>query len=156
MGTHYERGLALYNNARYEQALKEFHEELAESPGSSEARCLIACCLLALRQSRGALQFAREAVGLSPDDWFCHHVLALAALHDGGRLTKDVLAIFLASISLNPDAVPNYVRLAEVYVFNTNWREAKLWIERAYPFLLNMPIFLPYLDGACFTSAKLT
>lgn len=130
MGTHYERGLALYNNARYDQALKEFHEELAETPGSSEARCLIACCLLALRQFSVAVRFAREAVSLSPDDWFCHHVLALSALHDRGYLTKDVLAIFLASISLNHTAVQNYVRLAEVYVFNSKWREAKPWIER--------------------------
>lgn len=130
MGEHYKRGQALYENARYDEALRQFQDELAEFPNSPDANYMVACALLATNKPEAALRYAQEAVRLAPNSSFAYHVLGRVMLQHHGQLTKKVLDIFNVSISLDPDDIQNYSYLAGVYLFNSRWAKARPIIER--------------------------
>lgn len=136
------RGFHLYNAQHYQEAAAMFLEVLRDDSQNAEAQAMLALCLVEQKQWRPAVQAARLAVELDPEEPLAHKALALVYLR-ANRLDEAHAAITTA-LSLDPDNA-DYWRLAGV--LNTRrfeWKEALEAAERGLqcqpgrPSLLNL------------------
>ena len=130
MGVHYSRGLVLYQQRRFEDALKEFDCELGDFPGCPQTTCMKACCLDAMQKTDEALFWARSAVGLNPQNSLAFHILGRTLYRKKGYPQKDVLEAFKTAISLDSNDVQTYWYLAQIHMYASRWKQALMWAER--------------------------
>lgn len=62
------RGIQLYKEEKYREAIREFYNALGEDPGSSAAHFNLACCYSILRDAKDAYFHLAKAVELGFDD----------------------------------------------------------------------------------------
>ncbi|MBX9691501.1 MAG: tetratricopeptide repeat protein, partial [Cyanobacteria bacterium] len=124
LGTHYSRAMVLYEQRRFEDALKEFHKELSESPDCGDTTCMIACCFEAMGKIDQALEWSRKAISIDPENSLAFHVLGRALYRRKGFLTKDALRAFETSIKLNVSDVQNYYYLSHIRMAQKDWKAA--------------------------------
>ncbi len=107
------RAAHLYSLQKYALAVKEADSFLAEEPQSARAHAIKALALVGQKRTPEALASARQAVALSPQDAFGHHVLSLVHL----KLTKDDAGAEAAAqeaLRLNPRQADHYHVLAQL------------------------------------------
>jgi tetratricopeptide (TPR) repeat protein len=80
MGRHYDRGLALYNLRRYQEAAHEFTEELKQDPQSSEAYGMRGMALLQLKRYKESRQDLETAIATNPEWSFPYYLASVAHL----------------------------------------------------------------------------
>ena len=84
------RARLLLQQGRTDLAETQLREALAEDPQNGTALALLALCQSRQpSRRREAVQTARQAVGLAPDDSFCHYVLAIALTERGGAANEE-------------------------------------------------------------------
>ena len=71
-----QRGLLLYQQARYEMAETELRQALGAEPDDAYAHALLALCLIERKRPDDATSEARQAIHLAPDMPFAHYALA--------------------------------------------------------------------------------
>lgn len=76
MGTHFDRGQALFALQRYAEALVEYQNELGVYPQSVASHANIAACLVNLGRKTEAREATSRALELSPDYAHAHYVLS--------------------------------------------------------------------------------
>jgi Flp pilus assembly protein TadD len=92
MGIHFDRGQALFELERYEEALVEYQLELAEQPRCVRSKTCIAQSLLNLKRATEARQALSEALALAPEHSFAYYLLSFLEPHVG-RESKALAAI---------------------------------------------------------------
>jgi tetratricopeptide (TPR) repeat protein len=78
MSVHKARAQLLLQQDRFELAEEELRQALAENPEDETSQALLAICLPDLSRFGEAVEAGQKAVGLSPEDPFCHYALAYA------------------------------------------------------------------------------
>ncbi len=85
--THFNQGLRLENQGRYEDAVREFRVATLQNPGDWRAHFAIGACSLRLGDPGGALAAIEAARRLKPDDRRISRLWAVA-LHADGALEE--------------------------------------------------------------------
>ncbi len=117
------RAAHLYSLRKYALAVKEAEAFLAAEPQNARAHAIKALACLGQKRAPEALASARQAVSLSPQDAFGHHVLSLVHL----RLTGDDAGAEAAAqeaLRLNPRHADYYHTLAQLRLRQRRLTEA--------------------------------
>ena len=128
MGAHIERGRLLYHQGRYDEALEELGEALAEDPQSSEGHAFYALSLSELERADEAVAAARRAVESDPDHAFPHFVHA-KVLYEFDRNDEATHAIAEA-LRIDPEEPSYYALSAALRLDGGNARGAIRMAER--------------------------
>jgi tetratricopeptide (TPR) repeat protein len=120
---HRQRGWLLAQQGRPELAEREYRLALAEDPHDADTHALLALVLAEQEPRRAeALQEAREAIGLAPDDPFPHY--AEARVHLEAERWDDARRAAEQAIRIDPDDAGCYVVLSASFLGRRRWREA--------------------------------
>ncbi|HEU4884108.1 MAG TPA: tetratricopeptide repeat protein [Longimicrobium sp.] len=118
-----QRGWLLAQQGRAELAEAEYRLALAEDPHDADTHALLALVLAEQEPRRAeALEEARTAVGLAPDDPFPHY--AEAHVHIEAERWAQAQAAAEQAIRIDPDDPGHYVVLAAAHLGRRRWREA--------------------------------
>lgn len=118
-----QRGWLLAQQGRAELAEREFRLALAEDPHDADAHALLALVLAGQEPRRAeALEEARAAVGLAPDDPFPHY--AEAHVHIEAERWDEAQRAAEQAIRIDPDDPGHYVVLSAAFLGRRRWREA--------------------------------
>jgi tetratricopeptide (TPR) repeat protein len=146
----YERGCLLFEQRRYDLAIKEFRAALVSEPNSPAAHAMLALSLSADGYLNAGIEEAEEAVRLGPDLAYAHYVLSRvlsaimnfetpkAALDFPIEIDRivpnwaSVRAIRAAEEALRLDATDpdHFARLAYLKVWSWHWTEGLELAER--------------------------
>lgn len=120
---HRQRGWLLAQQGRAELAERELRLALAEDPYDADTHALLALVLAEQEPRRAeALEEARAAVGLAPDDPFPHY--AEARVHLEAERWDDALRAAEQAIRIDSDDAGHYVVLSAAHLGRRRWREA--------------------------------
>ena len=117
----FQRGVLLYQQDRYQDAIAEFRQQLLQDEDFL-AHGYLALCLSELEQFDEATEHARQAIHLAPDESFGHYAYARVMI-DRKRLEEARLAI-LEAIRLDPYEASYFAILASLEMQKSRWREA--------------------------------
>jgi tetratricopeptide (TPR) repeat protein len=118
-----QRGWLLAQQGRAELAEAEYRLALADDPHDADTHALLALVLAEQEPRRAeALEEARTAVGLAPDDPFPHY--AEAHVHIEAERWGQAQAAAEQAIRIDPDNPGHYVVLAAAHLGRRRWREA--------------------------------
>lgn len=129
MSVAYARIQLLLQQHRYGMARQELEQLLQASPDEALAHALLAHCLSEERHGKRALVHARLAVGLAPEQPYCHYILAIVQ-QELGQL-KDARKSILAALELDPHDPDYYTRLGLIALFESRWQESLDCAEQA-------------------------
>jgi tetratricopeptide (TPR) repeat protein len=120
---HRERGWMLAQQRRPELAEREYRLALLQDPHDADAHALLAL-VLADQEGRGAeaLQEAREAIALAPDEPLPH--FAEARVHLEAERWDDARRAAEQAIRIDADDPMNYVALSAAHLGRRRWPEA--------------------------------
>ncbi len=108
MASSLERASLLFDQARYDEADKELRSYIANDPENIYAIGLHSLTLSFMGKAVPAVDAARRAIALAPDEGFCHYVMAKALLTDEDEASlKPALMAINESLRLEseePDA----------------------------------------------------
>jgi tetratricopeptide (TPR) repeat protein len=124
----YQRGVLLFEQQRYQDAVSELRAAVAEQPEDVYAWGLLALSLSELEQRQQALEAAHRLVELAPDFDYSHYILARVEL-DRSNLSEARAAIERA-IELDPNDAVNFAVLAGVEYHADNWQKSLDAAER--------------------------
>ena len=119
---HFQRGLMLYGQSRFEQAEEEFRQVLATNPDDATTHAMLGMCLGRRRQWKEATREAEHAVHLAPDLPYAHYALA-SILHDRNRLPQ-ALAAITEAIRLDPEDADYHAQKSSLHLDRREWPEA--------------------------------
>jgi tetratricopeptide (TPR) repeat protein len=119
MSAHIDRALLLIQQSRAAEAESELLLALVEEPTSARAHAYLALSQLELGKKDDALKTAQSAVGLSPDEAFCHHIHAFV-LHRLER-EKEALSAVQEAIRFDPDNEDHFALLASIRLAQRDW-----------------------------------
>lgn len=122
MGAHFERGMVLIEQGRYDLAEAELRLALAEDPDHAEAHALLSYCLAERGRLDEATDEARAAIGLDPELAHAHFTLA-HTLRERNRHDEAASAI-LEAIRLEPENATYHGCLAGIRLAQGRWQEA--------------------------------
>jgi tetratricopeptide (TPR) repeat protein len=105
-----ERGFALFDMGRLEEALLHLRRAAAAAPDLSQIHSMIASAELQLGHAKQALQAAEAAVQTGPEEELGHRLRAVALLQLGRK--RDARDSALAATRLDPEESSAYVVLA--------------------------------------------
>jgi tetratricopeptide (TPR) repeat protein len=114
--------LLLFQMHRYQEAEKLLQQCLSIEPQYSTTYALLALAYANLRQGELAIEYAKKAIELAPDESYTHYVLAVAYRYHG-LITKSERAITLA-ISMNPEIAEYFGVQAENYIIQSQYVKA--------------------------------
>lgn len=118
-----QRGWMLAQQGRAELAEREYRRALLEDPHDADAHALLALVLAEQETRRAeALDEARAAVGLAPDDPFAHY--AESRVHLEAERWDDAQASAEQAIRLDPYDPGNHVVLAAAHLGRRRWQDA--------------------------------
>ena len=118
----WQRAALLFDQQRWDLAVRELHALLAESPGHAHAHALLAQALARGDTLDEALAAARQAIALAPDADFAHG--ALAFVHWQRDELDDALAANARAIDLDPADAHHRVIRAQLLLLQRRWRDA--------------------------------
>jgi tetratricopeptide (TPR) repeat protein len=122
MSAHFERGLVLFSQNRFDLATREFRQALAQDPDNPLGHALLALCLAHEDDKEQSLREADEAVRLGPDQAFCHY--ARGRILMGQERLKEAEAAAIEARRLDPDDAEFCDLIGGIHVQRRNWREA--------------------------------
>lgn len=108
MGMHFDRGQALFELKRYQEAIVEYQQELAEQSGCVYSKANIASCLINLGRLTEAREAVRETLALAPEYGFAFYLLSFLEPKGGGD--SPALRAIDEAVRLEPTVVRNVVR----------------------------------------------
>ncbi|WP_422925556.1 tetratricopeptide repeat protein [Singulisphaera sp. PoT] len=117
-----QRGLILLEQGRYDLAEREFRGAIIEAPDEPGPHAMLALCLKQRDLFQEALHEADEAIRLEPGWDFGHYVRGRVLL--GMRRLKEAEASLHAAIQLDPNHIPSFGLLAQVYYASNRWQKA--------------------------------
>lgn len=129
MSAHLERARLLLAQSRPQDAEQESMLALAQQPDNPEALALLALSRLEQGKKEPALEAARSAVGLAPEEPFFHSVHA-HVLRDLDRPDDAFIAVQEA-LRLDPAEANHFSLLASIELYRNRWPAALEAAERA-------------------------
>jgi Tfp pilus assembly protein PilF len=124
-----DRGELLAEQGRLELAEREYRLALAEDPHNAVAHGLLASLLSRVPGREGeALEAARVAVSLAPDEAYPHAVEAY--VHCRAARWDQVAAAILEAIRIEPSSAYHFALLAEAHQGRGRWSDALAAAER--------------------------
>jgi len=125
-----QRGWLLAQQGRHELAERELRLALADDPHDADVHALLAL-VLAEQQTRHAeaLDEARAAVGLAPDDPFPH--FAEARVHLEAERWEPAQRAAEEAVRIDPDAPSHHAVLAAAHAGKRRWRETLAAADQA-------------------------
>jgi tetratricopeptide (TPR) repeat protein len=125
---HFGLGYLLWTQDQFEEAAKEFQEELANVPESAQALAFLADTDIHLGKPEDALPMAEKAIQIDPNIAKGHVDLGILYA-DSGR-QKDAVTEFKTAIKLSPNDQDPHWRLARLYQAMGEQQEAKAEFEK--------------------------
>ena len=119
---HFQRGLLLYQQRRFDDAVGELRLHLAEDTENSLTHGLLALSLSELEKHAEATEHAHRAIHLAPDESFGHY--ALASVMIGRQRYDEARLAILEAIRLNPFDADYFGILASLELHKSRWRES--------------------------------
>jgi len=129
MSAHLERAQLLLAQARPAEAEREATLALSTRPDDTQALSLLALSRIEQDKHEGALEAAREAVGLAPDAAYLHYVHAVV-LHRMDR-TEEAFRAGQEALRLDPADADAFALLASIELARRNWSGALHAAEQA-------------------------
>ncbi len=129
MSAHVARAQLLLAQSRPADAERESMLALAQQPDDPHALALLALSRLQQAKREPALDAARQAVGLAPDEPFLHNVHA-HVLRELGRHDEAHAAV-LEAVRLDPGDADHFALLASVELERGKWQAALEAAEQA-------------------------
>jgi len=126
---HLSLGVDLASRGRYQEALPELDESLAENPGQPHARTSLGAVLYTLGRTKEAIAQYSEAIRLEPQDAEPHCNLG-NALVDEGRI-DDALRELSTAQQLKPGMPSTYYGLGRVLVTQNRLNDAAAYFSEA-------------------------
>ena len=118
-----ERGAALIDAGRAEEALEPLAAAAASDPEDERAQCLLALALIAMGRHAQALAAAERAVAIAPQEEWCHRLRAIALLKlDRG---KQAVAAAQEAVRLEPELAEPHSVLAQAQAERKRLPEAR-------------------------------
>ncbi|HEY0017301.1 MAG TPA: tetratricopeptide repeat protein [Longimicrobium sp.] len=118
-----QRGWLLAQQGRHDLAEREYRLALAEDPHDADTHALLALVLAEQEPRRAeALEEARAAIGLAPDDAFPHY--AEARVHLEAERWEPAQRAAEEAVRIDPDTPDHYVVLSAAHLGRRRWREA--------------------------------
>jgi tetratricopeptide (TPR) repeat protein len=124
-----DKAFHLYRVHKYSLVLKEIDSYLSLDPENARAYALKALAYLGKKEAKEALENARKAVSLGPENDYHHYVLSLVNLN----LTKDYKKAELSikeALRLNPEIPDYYDVLALLKMIKQEYTEALALCEK--------------------------
>lgn len=125
---HHMTGNLHLNAGEVEKAVASYREAVKLRPADGHLHLLLANALQESGQAAGALLHYRKAVELAPDHWQARRELGIALFHRGDKTAAE--SEFRSVLKRNPLDIFTMNRLAEVYVDQQRFAEAKQVLER--------------------------
>jgi tetratricopeptide (TPR) repeat protein len=119
---YFHRGLLLYQQGRYREAIAELRMQLTQDSEDSFTHGLIALALTELEQFNDATEHAQRAIHLAPDEAYGHYVLARVMI--GRQRYDEAQSAILEAIRLEPYDADYFGLLANLELLKRRWREA--------------------------------
>ena len=119
---HFQRGLLLYQQGRYDDAVGEFRLQLADSAEDGLTHAFLALSLQELERHSEATEHAHRAIHLAPDEAFGHYALARVMI--GRQRFDEARQAILEAIRLNPYDADYFGILANLELLKSRWNEA--------------------------------
>ena len=102
----------LLQQGRYELAEQELRRALGADPQDHMAHAFMGICLPEREKFDEAVEMARNAVGLAPDNSFCHYALAVALFHrDHHATNKKMLFTNLKEFKESEASIQEAIRI---------------------------------------------
>jgi tetratricopeptide (TPR) repeat protein len=114
--------LLLFQMQRYQEAETLLQQCLSIEPQYSLTHALLALARANLRKGELAIESAKRAIELAPDESYTHYVLAVAYRHHG-FITRSERAIAVA-IAMNPDIADYFGVQADNYIIQRQYTKA--------------------------------
>jgi Flp pilus assembly protein TadD len=115
-----DRGLLLYDQERYQEALADLALAISEAPDDSYPHALMALCHTQLGNKKAALQEAQRAIELEPDSSYAHYVHAIVL--DDLNQHKKAEAAILQALRLDPYNSSYHAAHASIAASQSKWR----------------------------------
>jgi tetratricopeptide (TPR) repeat protein len=120
----YQRAKVFYEQKRYAEAEKYFHEALSLSPRDASMLYELAFSqYMQTGREKVALETIQRAISIEPNESH-HHALAALILSVLGK-SKQSLESAQRAVELEPDDRLSFVALASAYLSAENWKEAE-------------------------------
>ncbi len=122
-------GVALMEQYKHEDAVKQFKQALAADPNFAIARINLALAHFFLNDSRTAVEEAKAAVKLAPNSPQTHYVLAAALKNE--KLYDEALAEFNKVISIDPRDPATNIQIGQLQAQKQQYQQAIPAFRRA-------------------------
>jgi tetratricopeptide (TPR) repeat protein len=140
--------LLLFQMKRDREAEILLQQCLSIDPQHPQTHALLAITHANMRQGELAIEFAKKAIELAPDDSYTHYTLAVAYRYHG-LITRSERAIAVA-ISMNPEISQYFGIQADNYIIQRQYVKAldslkiglKLDPQHIYCLQLNLKVFI--------------
>ncbi len=109
MGIHFERGQALFALQRYQEAIVEYQQELADQPGCIHSKANIASSLINLKRFFEARRMLEEVLAQAPTYGFAFYLLSFVEPKGAGA--SPALRAISESVRLEPTVARNLTRM---------------------------------------------
>lgn len=127
--TYLERGKHLFNDRRFEDALKSFEQAIAADPALTRAHTARAHCLALFGRREEALAACDEVAAREPNFPFAH-ISRGTALYHLGRV-QEAQAAYEKAIALAPDEPLGYYNVACFFAWVDNEQQCRANLVRA-------------------------
>jgi tetratricopeptide (TPR) repeat protein len=111
---HYYSGLIFVKAGKFDEAAKEFENELASNPGDVQAKYHLAFVLFAQQKTAAGVELMREVIQLKPDFADAYYELGKALLQQGQ--IKDAVSNLEIAAKLTPDKSYVQYQLGRAYL----------------------------------------
>jgi tetratricopeptide (TPR) repeat protein len=119
---HFQRGMLLYQQGRFAEAVGELRLQLAEGSEDALAHFGLALCLSRLEQHAEATEHAQQAIHLAPDQPLGHYALSQVMI--ARHRYDEARAAIHEAIRLDPYDADYFGILANLELLRSHWREA--------------------------------
>ena len=124
----YQRGVELYGEEDYDQAIEYFTKELAENPKNGYASLYLGLIAVDQEQFGEAIKRSQEAIKRVPKkdaEYVSYAYLVLGSAYSQMGEDGEAERNFAQAIALNPDNTNNYVHRARHYTKRKQWDKAE-------------------------------
>ncbi len=122
-------GVALMEQFKHEDAVKQFKQALSGDPNFAVARINLALAYYFLNDSRSAVEEARAAVKLAPDSLPAHYALGAAMRNE--KLYDEAMAEFNKVLAVDPKDPATNVQIGQIYAQKQQYDQAIPAFRRA-------------------------
>jgi tetratricopeptide (TPR) repeat protein len=126
---HFQRGLMLYQQARFEDAERELGFALGQNPEDAWALALLGACRAQSNKYDEAVALGRRAIGLNPDSADIRHLVA--RIHFQRNDLDAVLETVNDALAIDPHSANCYSLRAAVHARRRHWKPALADIDTA-------------------------